>query len=251
MFHAGHLHLLNEAKTLCDILIVGVTTDELVAYKSTEVVIPFEERIEIIRNIKCVDQAIAQDDLDKYAMWEKHSFDVMFIGDDWHNTRRFKEFEKKLSGVGVQIKYLPYTKGVSTSKRKEKIKSNSTSKPSEIEMPKGIETLWQKLIRGKRWATDAVFGRSVMRRMKALRTEDYSKVYAETNRNHKSLVLGVQAGRGGMKWVCEIFSAHQNAKGGGERNRLAESFYRYVKWNQLPIDVEGVIEVTKKAILDD
>jgi len=120
MFHVGHLNILMRAKSLCDRLIVGITTDELVSYKNAEVVVPFEERIEIVKNIKCVDLAIPQDDLDKYVMWKKLKFDVMFIGDDWFNTERFKEYEKELSRVGVEIIYLPYTKGVSTSARKKK-----------------------------------------------------------------------------------------------------------------------------------
>lgn len=120
MFHVGHLNILLRAKSLCDRLIVGVTIDELVSYKNAEAVVPFEERIEIVKNIKCVDLAIPQDDLDKYVMWKKLKFDVMFIGDDWFDTERFKEYEKELSRVGAEIIYLPYTKGVSTSARKKK-----------------------------------------------------------------------------------------------------------------------------------
>jgi glycerol-3-phosphate cytidylyltransferase len=120
MFHVGHLNILNRAKSLCDRLIVGVTIDELVSYKNAEAVVSFEERLEIVKNIKCVDLAIPQDNLDKFVMWEKLKFDVMFIGDDWFKTERFNEFEEKLARVGVEIIYLPYTKGVSTSVRKKK-----------------------------------------------------------------------------------------------------------------------------------
>ena len=122
MFHVGHLNLLNRAKSLCDRLIVGVTIDELVSYKNAEVVVPFEERIEIVKNIKCVDLAVPQDDLDKFVMWKKLKFDVMFIGDDWFDTERFRKYEEKLAQVGVKVIYLPYTKGVSTSARKKKRK---------------------------------------------------------------------------------------------------------------------------------
>jgi glycerol-3-phosphate cytidylyltransferase len=121
MFHIGHLNILRMASTMCDKLIVGVTVDELVAYKKKKVVIPFSERLEIVQNIKYVDLAIPQDDLDKYVMWKKLKFDVMFIGDDWYDTERFDEFEKKLSEVNVKIVYLPYTNSISTTVIKERL----------------------------------------------------------------------------------------------------------------------------------
>jgi len=54
LFHIGHLNMLKNAKSLCDKLVVGVSTDELVSYKNKKAVIPFEERLEIVRNIKYV-----------------------------------------------------------------------------------------------------------------------------------------------------------------------------------------------------
>ncbi|EOG3978193.1 adenylyltransferase/cytidyltransferase family protein [Campylobacter coli] len=75
LFHIGHLNLLKNAKGLCDKLIVGVTIDELVQYKNKKSVIPFSERIEIVRSIKYVDAAIPQENIDKYQMWEKLHFD--------------------------------------------------------------------------------------------------------------------------------------------------------------------------------
>ncbi|EOH5625939.1 adenylyltransferase/cytidyltransferase family protein [Campylobacter coli] len=66
LFHIGHLNLLKNAKGLCDKLIVGVTIDELVQYKNKKSVIPFSERIEIVRSIKYVDAAIPQENIDKY-----------------------------------------------------------------------------------------------------------------------------------------------------------------------------------------
>ena len=124
LFHIGHLNILKRASSLCDRLIVGVTIDELVEYKNVKNIIPFSERIEIVQNIKCVDLAIPQDNLDKFKMWEKLKFNVMYIGDDWFDTKRFKEFEKKLLTVGVKIIYLPYTNEVSSTKIKQKIEEN-------------------------------------------------------------------------------------------------------------------------------
>ncbi|MDL2261886.1 adenylyltransferase/cytidyltransferase family protein [Bacteroidales bacterium OttesenSCG-928-I21] len=115
LFHIGHLNMLKNAKSLCDKLIVGVTTDELVNYKNKRAVIPFEERIEIVRNIKYVDAAVAQSDMNKFEMWKKLKFDVMFVGDDWYGTPKWQELEKQFTEVNVKIVYFPYTKGTSSS----------------------------------------------------------------------------------------------------------------------------------------
>lgn len=123
LFHIGHLNILRNAKSLCDKLIVGVTVDELVSYKGKKAMIPFEERIEIVRNIKCVDAAVPQTDIDKYKMWQRLKFDVLFVGDDWFGAPKWKSMEAKLKKVGVRVVYFPYTKGVcSTDRRKDIMK---------------------------------------------------------------------------------------------------------------------------------
>ncbi len=122
LFHIGHLNLLKNAKGMCDKLIVGVTTDELVSYKNKKAIIPFEERLEIVRSIKYVDAAIPQENMDKFEMWQKVKFDVMFVGDDWFNTPRWQEFEKQFKEVGVRIVYFPYTKGTSSTLINETLK---------------------------------------------------------------------------------------------------------------------------------
>ena len=104
LFHVGHLNMLKNAKAMCDKLIVGVTTDELVSYKHKKAVIPFEERLEIVRNIKFVDA----------AMWKKIKFDVMFVGDDWYDTEKWNLYDKQFEEVGVKIIYFPYYKGTSS-----------------------------------------------------------------------------------------------------------------------------------------
>ena len=122
LFHIGHLNLLKNAKGMCDKLIVGVTTDELVSYKNKKAVIPFEERLEIVRSIKYVDAAIPQENMNKFEAWQKLKFDVMFVGDDWFNTPKWQEFEKQFKEVGVRIVYFPYTKGTSSTLLNETLK---------------------------------------------------------------------------------------------------------------------------------
>ena len=116
LFHIGHLNLLKNAKGLCDKLIVGVSTDEIVQYKNKTPVIPFEDRIEIVRSIKFVDIAIPQKNIDKYEAWNRLKFNRMFVGDDWYNSESWNSYEEKLSQVGVDIIYLPYTPDVSSTK---------------------------------------------------------------------------------------------------------------------------------------
>ena len=114
LFHIGHLNMLKNAKSLCDKLVVGVTTDELVAYKNKRAVISFEERIEIVRSIKYVDAAVPQDSMDKMEAWQRYHFDLMFVGDDWFKTPKWQDFEAQFKAVGVRIVYFPYTRGTSS-----------------------------------------------------------------------------------------------------------------------------------------
>ena len=114
LFHIGHLNLLRNAKGMCDKLIVGVTTDELVNYKNKKAVIPHNERMEIVRAIKYVDPVIPQENMDKFEMWKKLKFDIMFVGDDWFATDKWEKLEKQFKEVGVRIVYFPYTKGTSS-----------------------------------------------------------------------------------------------------------------------------------------
>lgn len=114
LFHIGHLNLLRNAKGMCDKLIVGVSTDELVAYKNKRAVIPFNERFEIVKSINYVDSVVPQENMDKFEAWQKLKFNILFVGDDWYATPKWQEIEKQFSQVGVRVVYFPYTKGTSS-----------------------------------------------------------------------------------------------------------------------------------------
>ncbi len=123
LFHIGHLNLLKNAKGLCDKLIVGVTSDELVAYKNKKAVIPHQERMEIVRNIRHVDSVVPQNDMDKFKMWQRIKFDVMFVGDDWFESEKWQALDEQFKEVGVKIIYFPYTKGTSSTLINETLKN--------------------------------------------------------------------------------------------------------------------------------
>lgn len=114
MFHVGHLNILQNAKKYCDFLIVGVTTDELVSYKNKKAIIPFEERLRIVENIKCVDKVVPQINMNKIEAWNNLLFDVVFVGDDWKGTLKWNEIESEFNKINVDVIYFPYTKGTSS-----------------------------------------------------------------------------------------------------------------------------------------
>ena len=114
LFHVGHVNLLRNAKGMCDKLVVGVTTDELVSYKNKKSVISFDERMDVVRSCRYVDAVIPQEDMDKYTQWEKVKFDVMFVGDDWFKTEKWESIDQKFQEVGVRVVYFPYSKGTSS-----------------------------------------------------------------------------------------------------------------------------------------
>ncbi|MBQ8128460.1 MAG: adenylyltransferase/cytidyltransferase family protein [Prevotella sp.] len=119
LFHIGHLNLLKNAKGMCDKLIVGVTVDELVAYKGKQAMIPFEDRIEIVRSIKYVDAAVPQYDMDKLTACKKLGAQFLFVGDDWYGTEKWQQYEQEFAEAGIKIVYFPYTKGISSTKINE------------------------------------------------------------------------------------------------------------------------------------
>lgn len=114
LFHVGHLRILHNAAGLCDRLIVGVSSDELVQYKGKAPIVPFVERMEIVREVKGVSAVVPQYDMDKFAMWERLKYDIMFVGDDWYGTEKWQQIEGRFNEVGVQIVYFPYTQGTSS-----------------------------------------------------------------------------------------------------------------------------------------
>ncbi len=115
MFHIGHLNLLKNAKLQCDYLIVGVNSDKLVEeYKHKTPVINELDRKCIIENIKCVDEAIVVNTLDKLEISKLIKFDRIFVGDDWKNNERWLSTVEIMHEKNIEVVFLPYTKDISS-----------------------------------------------------------------------------------------------------------------------------------------
>lgn len=124
LFHVGHLNMIQTAKMFCEYLIVGVHGDDVVEeYKHHKPIINENDRKRIIESIKGVDRAEINRFRDKLKLWELYRFDVVFIGDDWKGTDRWNHFQEVLAEYGVDVIYVPYTKGISTTEIREKIVS--------------------------------------------------------------------------------------------------------------------------------
>jgi glycerol-3-phosphate cytidylyltransferase len=117
LFHVGHLNVLKRARDQCDLLIVGVTTDDLCQQrKGTKPYINLAERMEIVSNIKGVYSVVPQHTMDKMEAWRLHSFNRMFVGDDWKGTDVWNKLEFEFNEINVEIIYFPYTASTSSTK---------------------------------------------------------------------------------------------------------------------------------------
>ena len=112
MFHIGHLNLLNRLSKLGDELIVAVSTDEFNAIKGKKTLIPYEQRAEIVRNIKCVTEVIGEESWEQKAGdVKRYEIDVFAMGNDWEGKFDFLQ-------PHCEVVYLPRTEDVSTTELK-------------------------------------------------------------------------------------------------------------------------------------
>ncbi|MGI4842057.1 MAG: adenylyltransferase/cytidyltransferase family protein [Janthinobacterium lividum] len=113
LFHIGHLRLLTRLRALGDKLIVGVSTDEFNASKGKKSIIRFEDRIEIVRNLKCVDLAVPEAGWDQKALdIKKYDVSVFGMGNDWEG--KFDELREF-----CEVVYLPRTQDISSTQIRE------------------------------------------------------------------------------------------------------------------------------------
>jgi len=115
LFHIGHLNILKRAKSQCDELIVGITTDELcMKLKNKVPVISFDERCSIVESIRVVDRVVAQDRIDGLADHGLYGFDRIFKGSDWEGSPKWTALEKEFAKKGVEVIYFEYTASTSS-----------------------------------------------------------------------------------------------------------------------------------------
>jgi glycerol-3-phosphate cytidylyltransferase len=114
LFHIGHLNLIRRAKEKCKYLMVGVVVDSLpFTMRGKHPVVPFEERIKIIKAIQYVDEAVkvTSSNVNKKDLWRQYKFDCFFLGDDYIKNKFIQHERQWFRERGADMIFLPYTEG--------------------------------------------------------------------------------------------------------------------------------------------
>jgi cytidyltransferase-like protein len=125
LFHVGHINMFKQARAFGNYLIIGIHSDKSVErYKRTPI-IPEQQRYEIVRNCKLVDEVVEDAPLLRYMskaeteeFISKYKIDVVVHGDD---TKPIPC--PHVVNMGI-VEYIEYTEGVSTSKILEQLREN-------------------------------------------------------------------------------------------------------------------------------
>ncbi len=119
LFHIGHLNLIRRAKAQCRFLRVGVLSDNLVyEFKQIYPAIPQEERMEILRALRDVDEVVlleTKEEVSRLHEWKKRPFDCFFSGDDYADNEYWAWEKQELKKLGADMVFFPYTKKRSSS----------------------------------------------------------------------------------------------------------------------------------------
>ncbi len=122
LLHDGHIDILRKAKESCDYLIVAIGTDEFMKQrKHRESILSYEQRVDIVKSIRYVDEVVAETDLNKIAAYEKYHFNVMYAGEDHLYEPIYIEATKRLKDLGVDTVYFPRNINFSSTEIRKKI----------------------------------------------------------------------------------------------------------------------------------
>ncbi len=121
LLHVGHLALLQHCKSLGNTVAVGVASDEVVAsYKPNVPVVPLEERMEMLKALRCVDIVRPYYELEYVSGCRELDVDIFVIGEDWGRQKHNIDVESFLKAGGNSIVQVSYHPGTSSTKIKQR-----------------------------------------------------------------------------------------------------------------------------------
>lgn len=123
VLHIGHLNIFRRARLLAEnpFLIVGVSSDELheEKRKGLKPLMSYEERAEIIRQIRYVDKVFKEESLEKKLEYVKeHEANVLVMGSDWEGKFDYLK-------PYCEVIYLPRTEHICSSDLKRLMKNRN------------------------------------------------------------------------------------------------------------------------------
>ncbi|HUQ65645.1 MAG TPA: iron-containing alcohol dehydrogenase [Flavitalea sp.] len=138
MFHRGHVEFLRKAKSLGDRLIIAVNGDQMVGEYKRKPLISETDRLEIIKACKFVDDAFIIRQFDNKCFIEKYDIDAIVHGSDWERQSYLEQIcvtEDYLKKHNVDLVFVPYTSGVSTSGIIKKIRTEKDHGFNSVQLP--------------------------------------------------------------------------------------------------------------------
>ena len=125
IMHPGLINIINEATKYGDVM-VGLYTDKAIATHKRLPYLTYEQRKQVIENIKGVTSIVPQDDWSYVPNLVKYKPDYIIHGDDWlYGPDKYirDEVFKVMEAMGGKVIEIPYTKGISASGLKEAMDS--------------------------------------------------------------------------------------------------------------------------------
>ncbi len=122
LLHVGHLALLEQCRALGDIVVVGVASDSVVnSYKPNVPVIPLDQRLEMLKSLRCVDDVRPYYELEYVSGCRALDVDVFVIGEDWGHKSHNVDVEQYLKSGGKKIIQVIYNPRTSSTTIKENV----------------------------------------------------------------------------------------------------------------------------------
>ena len=140
VIHSGHLNVINKAKKYGDV-VIGLFTDSAIAEYKSFPLINFQQRLEIIKNIKGVNNIMKQNTWDYSENLKAIKPDYLIHGDDWKRGIQKKtraRVIKTLKRWGGKLIEIPYTKSPLASTVHEKVKENIFTTESRVAILKRL-----------------------------------------------------------------------------------------------------------------
>ena len=140
LLHVGHLALLEYCKTLGGVVAVGVASDAVVnSYKPNLPVIPLDQRVEMLKALRCVDIVRPYHELEYVSACKELDVDIFVIGEDWGANAHNLAVESYLKSQGKKIVQVIYNARTSSTSIKHHVIAQSLrSRDSEKTLEKGV-----------------------------------------------------------------------------------------------------------------